>query len=141
MHWISQYVGKKWVSGARGPETFDCWGLVFWVYKKHFGISLPEYPGVDPTDTSKVSHLLRNAAGSGQWARLEKPVDGCAVAMSRNREFHHVGVFVEVDGGLIVHAADGLNVVAQSVFAVKRAGFIRIEFFKHGAHNPNNTPV
>lgn len=134
MHWACRYIGKKWVSGARGPDTFDCWGLLWWIYKEHLGIELPSYPNVDPLDTFVVSHLLRQAAGNGQWHRLESPLDNCAVAMSRNREFHHVGIYLEVDGGMVLHAADGANVIAQTSNGLKAAGFNRLEYFRYGAH-------
>ena len=36
-----QYLGKKYVYGTAGPSTFDCSGLVYYVYKHHFGITVP----------------------------------------------------------------------------------------------------
>lgn len=35
------YLGCKYVYGTAGPSTFDCSGLVYYVYKHHFGITVP----------------------------------------------------------------------------------------------------
>ena len=34
-------LGKPYVLGTRGPDTFDCSGFVQWVYKQH-GIQIPD---------------------------------------------------------------------------------------------------
>ena len=37
---INRYVGKPWVSGGRGPDEFDCWGLVKYVMANEYDINL-----------------------------------------------------------------------------------------------------
>lgn len=137
-HWVNSYVGRPWVAGARGPDAFDCWGLLCDVYAKHYGIKLEHYAGVDPKDTRKVSRLLA-AATDGQplWKRLQTPSDGCAVAMSTGRAFHHVGVWLDLDKGIVLHAMDRLNVLAQSLSGLRSLGITRIEFY---AYVPANLP-
>lgn len=36
-----QQVGKPYVYGTTGSETFDCSGLVYWIYHTNLGITLP----------------------------------------------------------------------------------------------------
>ena len=36
-------VGKQYVWGTEGPNTFDCSGLTLWAYKNAAGISLPHH--------------------------------------------------------------------------------------------------
>ena len=51
------YVGKPFVDGARGPDAYDCWGLVAAIYLEEYGITLPEYY-VSAMDTEKVSETM-----------------------------------------------------------------------------------
>lgn len=133
MHWSAQYIGRSWVSGARGPETFDCWGLLWWVYQKHLDIALPIYPAIDATNQMLVAKLIDLGAQGSEWTRIDTPEEGCAVALSAHRVFHHVGVFVDCDGGLVVHARSGAGVIAQSISQLKQAGYRRIEFYRHAS--------
>ncbi len=82
-------VGKRYIWGAKGPETFDCSGLVSWAYSQ-IGIRIPlgtagQWPGLTPADQAalqpgdlvyfaiaggRVDHvgmLLGDLDGDGQW--------------------------------------------------------------------------
>lgn len=117
MHWATQYIGKPWKNGARGPEQFDCWGLLWWIYARHLGITLPLYP-VDAKDVDTVNDLI-SAQTSGlpgvSWTEIQAPTDMCAVAVGTVNRFTHVGIYLAVDGGLVLHCADGHSVTAQRV--------------------------
>lgn len=140
MHWSTAYLGKKWVSGARGPNEFDCWGLVRWIYKKQLGIELPEFPGVEAKDTEAVAAMIHEHTCVGpfaqEWHRLSKPVDMCAVAMGQN-DLTHCGIYLVTDGGLVLHTAEQHNVVAQPIKLLRMLGYSQIEFYQHGAHCRN----
>ena len=41
MSLAKKQLGKKYVYGTAGPDTFDCSGLTTYVYKNALGISLP----------------------------------------------------------------------------------------------------
>lgn len=137
MHWSTELLGKKWVSGARGPDVFDCWGLLRWNYNKRLGIELPEFPGVEAKDCETVSAMIHDATCVGpfaqEWHRLSKPIDMCAVAMGQNA-LTHCGTYIAADGGLILHTTEQTNVVAQSLKTLRLLGYRQIEFYQHGAH-------
>lgn len=40
-HWAFDLIGRPYDLGAGGPDSFDCWGLVRWVFKNVHGIELP----------------------------------------------------------------------------------------------------
>lgn len=121
-------VGLPWVSGARGPREFDCWGLLVHVYRKTLGIELPPYPNVDAKDTLKVTRLL--VAGAEQWEKIQAPEPFCAVGMSSNLRINHVGLWLPVDDGGILHAADNRGVVFQSIQSVRMSGLSNITFYR-----------
>ena len=124
-------IGKPYTNGGRGPDTFDCGGLVHFFYKKVYGIDLGSFIGLDAGDVKVSSKLFEGAAESEQWEYLKEPQDGCVVALSKSRRFHHVGVWIPTDGGLVLHAFEGASVVANSVRRLKQDHFSRIAFFKY----------
>jgi cell wall-associated NlpC family hydrolase len=131
-HWAINYIGKPWVACGRGPASFDCWGLVWHVYKHVRGVDLPQYP-VHPANLLAVAREFREAKG---WTALQAPEDLCLVAMSQHgRYLHHVGLWLDVDGGKVLHAWDGQAVIAQSLSSLKAYGWARIDFYKHGHFN------
>lgn len=48
-------IGKPYKWAAAGPDSFDCSGLVVYVYKKALGIDLPHYTGDLMKKGTKVS--------------------------------------------------------------------------------------
>lgn len=42
MHRISDLVGKPFISGARGPDAYDCWGLAVEAFSR-LGVEIPDY--------------------------------------------------------------------------------------------------
>ena len=131
MHWAFQYINKPWVSGARGPTVFDCWGLVTWIYQERYGVALPLYDTISATDTSLVTRLINMGSKGSEWQRVEKPFEGCAVGLSTHRLFHHVGLWIDANGGSILHCIDRGGVVVQKPSVLRSQGWNRIEFFYH----------
>lgn len=141
MHWAEQYIGRPWVSGARGPLLFDCWGLLWWVYKHHYGIELPEFVGIDANDHLTVLRVMREQAREhnagtrwGKWQRAASPGDGDAVAMACIDSFTHVGIWLELpEGGHILHCIAGSGVSLSSEQQLRQLGFSNIQFYHHAA--------
>lgn len=132
MHFAFEYLGKPWVAGARGSGAFDCWGLLFDIYRYHYSIDLPEYQ-VDPKNMGLVTGAFADGVEAGDWVEISEPVDGCAVALSRNKRIHHVGIWLDVDRGVVLHANEGNGVMAQSINELKRDCWRIIKFYKHRA--------
>lgn len=127
--WVVDVLGKPWTPGGRGPVEFDCYGLLWWVRKKYFGQTLPEFAGVFP---GSMDGLCRQfTTGLEAWEPVQEPVEGCGVALSRKRRFiHHCGVYTAANRGLVVHVPDGGQVGAQSLQDLRLHGWKRIEFFQ-----------
>ncbi len=134
MHWAAKDIGLPYQAGGRGPSHFDCWGLVWLIYGQVFGIQLPQMPGVGlgvsgtPTCVALFgSHIEQD------WTRINKPFDGCGVAMSQKKDcIHHAGVYVHSsDGGKVVHSWDGTPAVADTLRGLKLKGFRTVLFYRH----------
>jgi cell wall-associated NlpC family hydrolase len=135
VHWAIQYIGKPWTRDGFGPESFHCWGLVVFVSAKHYNVTLPKY-GIDARASLAVTREMERASVSHQWTRLNAPTDGCVVAMSEGTRIRHVGIFLNVDGGRVLHACEKRGVVCEDLRAL-RAGLTwnRIEFYTYGANH------
>lgn len=131
MHWITDYLGKKWASGGRGPDKFDCWGILMDIYKKQLGVDIESYPGVESCGFKETAKMFNNGMNGSKWVEINKPKDICAVGLSRNKRIHHVGVYADVDGGKIVHIQKGGGCAAQSIIQMKAQGWRTFRYFTY----------
>lgn len=132
-HWANTYLGRPWIPGGRGPAAFDCWGLLVHVYREHYGWTVPAHIGHHAEDVRENLRLFREEAAAARWRSLDKteaPVDGDAVAMSMGRRFHHVGVFLDLDGGLVLHPMQGKGVMANTRAGLKTFGLNNLKFYR-----------
>jgi cell wall-associated NlpC family hydrolase len=101
-------VGKPYVWGAAGPDSFDCSGLVQWIWAK-LGVALP-----------------RVAADQQAWA-TPVPISELAPGdlVFFGSPAHHVGMYI--GGGLMVDAPyTGALVSVSSIWWNDLAGFGRV---------------
>jgi len=95
-------VGKAYVWGADGPDSYDCSGLVLWAYARA-GVYLPHYSGYQYT--------------SGRHIPLRSLIPGDLVFGSDNGQasgIHHVAMYI--GGGAMVEAPyAGANVRVRSL--------------------------
>lgn len=131
MHWAVKYIGLPHKEGGRGPEGWDCWGLMRLIYGREFKIDLPSYPGISESSIHTIHSKIREAL-LGDWKRVEEPFDGCAVGMSQLKlGIHHVGIYTKADGGKVIHCWKAHNVVADSLRGLGLKGFRLIQFYQH----------
>jgi cell wall-associated NlpC family hydrolase len=125
--WALEVIGCPWVSGARGPDAFDCWGLVSWVYANRRGMTLNPYASLDAKNLFQVNSTVTNERGF--WEEIEQPEELCLVAMSKRQVIHHVGVWLSASR-LVLHAMDKSSVIAQNVFSLRSSGFSTVRFYR-----------
>jgi cell wall-associated NlpC family hydrolase len=101
MHWAANLIGKPWVSGAQGPDEFDCWGLVRYCLATHFDTQVPEFV----TDVASAARTLnwRRHNGAAQ--------EGDVVVMRDSTNDHHVGLIVQ--DAKVLHAVEGVGVICD----------------------------
>lgn len=131
---LSTLIGLPWVAGARGPEAYDCWGLFLTVQRQQFGRDLPEIP-VDALDLRAVLNAFTAHPERQRWQSVSAAEEGDAVLMRQSRYPVHIGVWLDIDGGGVLHAVRHAGVVFQSLAALDAHGW-RIEGhyrFKDGA--------
>ncbi|MBT2400637.1 C40 family peptidase [Streptomyces sp. ISL-100] len=93
-----RHLGKSYIYGAKGPNAFDCSGLVQYVYGRAAGMSIPA-----PSQTQ----ALRGKSVSEANAQVGDLV-------CYGYPAHHIGIYV--GGGQLLHAANpNKGVVIESV--------------------------
>lgn len=98
-----EYLGCSYVSGGRGPYSFDCSGLVYYVYKQ-YGYTL--YPGAQ-TQWLTVDNYV-------EYDRL---MPGDLVFFSDNGSFNgifHVGIYIG-DGDFVHASTPSTGVIVSSL--------------------------
>jgi cell wall-associated NlpC family hydrolase len=95
---ISQEMGKPYQWGGAGPNSYDCSGLVYYVYDK-LGITMPR--------------VSRDQAKVGTYVSKDKLIYGDLVFFARDgKNVNHVGIYV--GNGLFVHAPESGDVVKKT---------------------------
>lgn len=124
-------IGKPWVSGARGPDTFDCWGLVCHIYRERKGLELAIHASIDAKNLRAV--LRASSDEIKHWQELQVPEHFCVALMSGNCHGHHVGLWVKDGEGQagILHTFDGAGVVFQHRASLQFSGIQNIKFYRH----------
>lgn len=124
-HWAIPYIGEPWVR-----HEHDCWAFFRRVQAERFGRAIPEIP-VENYRRAACVALIEGHAERGNWMPTEMPQEGDAVLLSHARHPSHVGVWVEVDGGGVLHCVGGVGVCFQTVKSLKAMGWGRLEYYRH----------
>jgi len=123
-HWAEQYIGLPWSGVGEGPDAFHCWAFVCLVQERHFQRMLPVIP--NPEDLFAIARDFRDHPERRRWDRVDVPIEGDCVLMRQARYPIHVGIWLDVDGGGVVHCSQEAGVAFQKVSALATNGW-RIE--------------
>lgn len=108
---LNDFIGKPFEDGARGPNTFDCWGLTMAVMLR-FGWALPDFH-IAAFDVAKISDEIDNQRDA--WRELAIPEPGCIVVMrfGCHKHVNHVATFI--GDGMMLHTREKTGSVIERV--------------------------
>lgn len=126
---VRKVVGLPWRKDAAGPDAFDCWGLAHVCQREVFGRELP-LAAHDPADIMAV--LKRIAAGdaSVDWREVKQPRHGDVVTLRSASHPRHIGVWLALDQGKLLHAVENGGVMFQPRTALELLGWGRFQFYR-----------
>ena len=132
-HWAEKYyIGRDWANGACGPDAFDCYGVVRAVYRYRAGVNLPVID-VDAFRPIAVRKAMHDFDYSG-WELIDAPERELdIVEMSLASRPHHVGVYLETDGGGVLTSTEGAGVIFQTLGSLKRNGWNIVACYRRKA--------
>lgn len=106
---FSKYMTAKFHSGSRGPDKYDCWGLVLAAFQE-YGVFLPDYK-LNCFDSGLINTTIDSCRG--EWERIDLPVAPCLVVMRTDENApgwcNHLGTFI--GDGYFVHIGRGTGVL------------------------------
>lgn len=124
---VEPLLGRPYRKGAAGPDAFDCWGLCRFVQAHLFGRELAAVEAW-PDDEMQLAGFVASHIERKKWHRIETPQHGAIVEMAHHLMPWHVGVFLNVDGGGVLHARQRMGVVFEPVLRLQRGGFREVNF-------------
>lgn len=122
---INRYIGLSWAAGARGPDAFDCWGLLREVQARQFGKSIPDMPEFGAVARDMYDERMN----SREWVIVDKPFHGAGVLM-RGGDDPHVGIWLDLEGGGVLHSMERVGVIWSPRATLRMLGFSRLKFYR-----------
>ena len=130
-NWLNDYIGIPYECNGRGPDAFDCYGLVLDVYKKQLGVTLPDWT-VDDSLAKTAMRIMSGAVGeeidAGRAVKVSLPRDFDIMVLIRHQMAHHVGICVA--GGVLHTKKGGAGVLFEPLTNFESAGRGRIEVYR-----------
>lgn len=121
------YLGAPFVWGGRGPDGYDCWGLVA-VVRERLGQPVPDWSEVIYPDAKQAGAILAAKAETPDWLAVAEMAPGDIIALSTHRRVHHVGI---ASPWGVLHAARGYGAVHQEPADLRRTGYRLIQPYRY----------
>jgi cell wall-associated NlpC family hydrolase len=105
-------LGKPFENGGRGPERYDCWGLVCEVFRR-YGMELPDYR-VSCLDAGLIDATYREERQN--WITVERETAVPALVVMRFNQIvfcNHTGVYI--GSGRFIHAREKTGVCVENM--------------------------
>lgn len=117
------------MAGAQGPNSFDCWGFVRYALKHEYGYDVPQV-NVNPECLRDVLHAFRTDLAFQAFVEVEKPQGGDVVLMRQAKNPVHAGLWLDIDGGGVLHCVRESGVVFQNIRSLNLSGWYLHSFYR-----------
>ena len=112
------------------PLDNNCWGFFRRLQAEQFQRDLPDFP-IDPKNLRAVATTFVRAAERKRWHSVDCPESGDAVLLRRAKHPIHIGVWLDIDGGGVLHCFEGFGVVFQTQSALEGHGWHVSGFYRY----------
>lgn len=128
-HWAEQYLNDTWQADGNGPHAWNCWNFIRHVLKTHYSVEVPLID-VDAMSIHAVIRALRGHDEKANWIETHAPMDGDGVYLHKKSDPSHVGIYLEVDGGGVLHCQQGFGVLFTPRNRLIQSGWQRATFWR-----------
>jgi hypothetical protein len=122
-------VGKPFLKGGQGPDAYSCWGITRACQRVVFERELPLVL-VDETNTRAVIEAIAASPLHEQAEIVARPAHGDLVTMSRHDHPRHIGVYLALDRGGILHCYEKAGVRFDTIATLAALGWYRLKFHR-----------
>lgn len=127
-HWVGKYIGEEWT------QENDCWAFFRRVQREQYGRELPPID-IDSLNLRQILGTFEAHPERRLWHQTETPQDGDGVLMGRNDHPIHVGIWVLVMGGRVLHCEQKAGVVLQDMTSLKMHLWNNIRFYRYAGRH------
>lgn len=109
--WATPLQQARYEDYARGPDAFDCMGLVEWVQRligrpvRDYATAYQAHP---LTDTAALDAIIR--AEVGAWRTAEPGDVGDVLVLGLGRRAHHVAILCGAGRAIHAHSSAGIAI-------------------------------
>ena len=125
MHWAFDYIGMPWTRDGN-----DCWQFFRRVQAERFGRVIPAFDMASHRAVVCARAVAENPERAN-WRPVDRPQEGDAVLMAHASHPSHIGLWIDVDGGGVLHCLNGPGVVFQKPAQLKAASWGHLEYYRH----------
>lgn len=127
---IAALIGRPYAPGARGPDAFDCWGLVVHVLASGFAVAAPDVARTD-CGLRAARRLFDEHAGNAGWLPTPVPSPGAVALMGTAGRPAHAGIAIADGARLgVLHALEREGVVFDALTKLPARGFTFVSWWK-----------
>ncbi|BBB29382.1 NlpC/P60 family protein [Neptunomonas japonica] len=117
--WLSDMLGKPWRAYATGEnvegvEAWDCWGVVVHAFYQLHGVALDRHLDIPTKSPRSFVRVVAQEITSGHWRQISHQKHGCVVLLATATRFHHIGIWLDINGGRLLHSTEGVGVALDS---------------------------
>jgi cell wall-associated NlpC family hydrolase len=126
-HWATTYIGEPYVWAEN-----DCWAFCRRVWAEQFGLTVPAV-AMSGSNLRAITREISHNDERANWSQVDTPAEGDAVLMAHGRYPSHVGIWIDADGGGVLHCIDPQGVVFSTRAGLDRAGWRRVAYYRRAA--------
>lgn len=141
-HWAEALIGIPWAADGEGPGlgadpdwpdlwswSFNCRSFFAFVQSRVYLRAVPELGDADPEDDLAIRAAFERLVGLSGWQQTDRPAEGDAVIMGMGRKADHLGVWLSIDGGGVLHCPRGHGVGFHAPHVLKLQGFAVLGYY------------
>jgi hypothetical protein len=126
---VNGLIGKPYKRGGAGPVEYDCYSLTRHLQATFWSREMPVFETPAEAGRFALAAMISRHPERQRWHRVERPEDGAIVSMAKQEMGYHMGTYLEMDGGLLVHTLETSGVVADKMFALAAFGWRNLKFY------------
>ncbi|MEZ5648600.1 MAG: NlpC/P60 family protein [Alphaproteobacteria bacterium] len=128
-HWANKLIGIPYdITGSDPVSGFNCWSFVRYVQAKYYGRNLPEIP--NPTQFRAITKEFSAHAERARWQKIDDPQDGDLILTCLGAHPCHVGVYIALNGGGILHCVNRVGVQFHRIDMLTLGGWTLQGFYR-----------